>query len=119
MFAVLVQSSMNRSSLTQPVVYANHCGGISSYDRWMPYVTTGIYMPINTSSCNFNITPLYYTSIIGDSLQDYLTGVAAIYSSSRSSFAIYCRPYGNLSTVQILNYSQTQKWDVQWVGIYY
>ena len=117
-FMVLVQSSMNENNSTQPIMYANHCGNISSYSQWLLYFTSGIYMYINTSSCNFNMTPLYYTSIIGDSLQDDLTGTNAIYVPSRTGFTIYCRSYSNWSAMKMLNYSQIQKWDVQWIGIY-
>ena len=88
---LLVQSSVNQSNLTEPIVYPNHCGGVSSYTRWAYYSPTGIYMQINTSNCNFNITPLYYTSIIGDRLQNDLTGCRAIYFPSQYGFRIYCR----------------------------
>ena len=76
-------------------------------------------MHINTSRCHFNVTPWYYTSIMGDGLQYDLTGSDSIYSQSRSEFRIYCRSNIGWTGSQLMNYTQTKKWDVIWVGIYY
>ncbi len=116
---VIVQTPTNQTNSTNTIIYANHCGGVSSYTRWAYYNIGGIYMPINTGNCSFNITPLYYTSVIGNNLQNDLTGSSAIYGPSKYGFTIYCRSHSGLSGTQMLNYSQTDQWNVNWIGIYY
>ena len=113
-----VQNPVNQNNVTQSVTYGNHCGGISSYTQWTYYNTIGIYMQINTRNCSFNITPFYYTSITGNGLQYDLTGSDSIYSRSPSGFRIYCRSNIGWTGTQLMNFSQSEKWDVIWVGIY-
>jgi len=80
---VLVQTPVNQTNLTESITYAKHCGGISSYTQWIYYISApAIYMQINTINFSFNSTPLYYTSIIGNSVRSDFTGYDAIYSAS-------------------------------------
>jgi len=117
---VLVQTQINQTNSTESITYAKDCGGVSSYTQWIYYISApAIYMQVNTINCSFNSTPLYYTSIIGNSLRSDLTGYDAIYSASNTLFTIYIRSYSGLTSAQMLNYSQTDKWNLSWVGIYY
>ncbi len=118
---VLVQSPVNQTTVSEPVTYAKHCGGQSPYTQWIYYTgsTTGIYMVINTANCTFNTTPSYYTSIIGKTLLNDFTGYDAIYSATKTLFVIYVRSYTGLTSAQMLNYSQTEKWNVSWIGVRY
>jgi len=76
-------------------------------------------MVINTANCTFNTTPWYYTSILGNTVLSDLTGYDAIYSATNTLFTIYIRSYSGLNSAQMLNYSQTDKWNVSWIGVRY
>jgi len=74
-------------------------------------------MNIDTSNCTFNSTPLYFTSIAGDTLHWGLIGYGAIYSPTRSSFRIYARSTLDANNAITLSLSVTYKWNVNWFGI--
>jgi hypothetical protein len=76
-------------------------------------------MTIDTSNCNFNSTPLYFTSITGDSVHWRLTGYGAIYVPSQNSFTIYASSYNYPNSTQLLSFSQIYQWNVSWFGLYY
>jgi len=116
---VLVQTPVNQTNSTEPITYARHCAGVSPYTLWIAYIGGGIYMQINTTNCKFNITPLYYTSIIGNTIHTDFTGYDAIYGASKTSFTIYVRSYSGWTNAQMVNSSQIDKWNLSWVGIYY
>lgn len=117
---VLVYTPANQTIVIEPITYANHCGGISPYTGWIYYTSfSAIYMVINTRNCSFNSTPLYYTSILGTSMRTDFMGYNAIYTASTTLFVIYVRSYSGWSSAQLLNYSQTEKWNVTWIGICY
>jgi hypothetical protein len=118
---ILVQTPVNQTTnATEPIKYANHCGGIAPYTKWINYTGPNtIYMVVDTSNCSFNSTPLYYTSIIGTNINSDIIGYNSIYVASRTSFVIYLRSYMGLTTEQLLNTSQIQKWNLTWIGIYY
>jgi len=74
-------------------------------------------MPINTSSCNFNSTPLYFTSIAGFALHYTVDGYGAIYLPTKTSFRIYIRWTNGATMNQTFEYSQQNVWNVNWFGI--
>ena len=102
--------ALNRSS--------NHCSGVSPFSEWILYGFTGINMVVNTSTCQFNATPYYHTSISGTNFQDDLTGWGAIYGPSRNQFTFYVRSIAGLLGPAMLNRSQIYQWNVNWVGIF-
>jgi hypothetical protein len=81
--------------------------------------TTTITMQIDTSECNFNMTPVYITSIAGVCSHSCLTGYDAIYLPTKQSFQIYTRySCGVLNATDLLNSAQTCGWDVNWMGFF-
>ena len=120
-FFLAVQIPMtNQTNITQPKVHANLCGGVSSYTNWVGNVTPtqGIYTYVSTSNCAFNTTPLYYISIEGKQLQTDFTGYNDIYNPTRYGFLLLLYSYQGLNAEQLLNYSQTEQWNISWVGVY-
>ncbi|CAF3530260.1 unnamed protein product [Rotaria sp. Silwood1] len=115
------QSTTTTTSTTTTVAtnQAYYCEGISSYTLWQLYSTNGIYMDISTSTCGFNSTPLYFTSMAGNNLHWILAGYTAIYSPTTTSFRIYSRSLETMTNTQLLSYSQTYLWNVNWFGISY
>jgi len=100
----------NQTDITQPKVYANYCGGVSSYTNWEGYLpgTQGIHVSVSTINCSFSTTPRYYASIQGEKLHTDFTGYSNIYMYS----------YQGSSLEQFLNYSQIEQWNISWVGVY-
>jgi hypothetical protein len=76
-------------------------------------------MTINTTSCNFNQTPLYFTSMAGISSHYILAGFGAIYAPATDSFTIYCRSQLGWSSSTMMTDAQSYLWNVNWFGMYY
>lgn len=93
------------------------CSGVSPYTLWTLFGTVGITMTINTGNCNFNSTPLYFTSLAGYGVHWNVGGYGAIYGPTKNSFAVYTEPLTNYSNVIMLSNSQTNQWNVNWFGI--
>ena len=99
--------------------HTNHCAGISSRTLWQLNGTTTITMKIDTSECNFPSIPLYFVSMAGMNGHFCLHGYHGIYLSTRESFQIsvqfICFP---MNSTVLLPLSQTNAFDVNWVGFY-
>ena len=68
------------------------CCGSTSPTSWKNYGDgIGIDVNIDTSSCGFTKTPLYFTSLGGTSMQWETTGATSIYEQTEKGFRIYVR----------------------------
>ncbi|WP_323395268.1 M57 family metalloprotease [Myxococcus guangdongensis] len=56
---------------------------------WQQYDANGIYLDVNTSGCGFGSTPLYFTSLGGNSSHWTTTGATSIYSPTATGFRVY------------------------------
>ncbi|GMT98398.1 hypothetical protein KH5H1_25170 [Corallococcus caeni] len=56
---------------------------------WQQYTHEGIYVDVNTASCGFSETPLYFTSIGGLSTHWVSSGATSIYTPTPTGFRIY------------------------------
>jgi hypothetical protein len=84
---------------------------------WGIYGADALSLLINTSSCQFNSTPLYFTSFGGITDHFGLVSYTAIPSST--SFTIYINSIFDWSAAQMLNISITGDRSVNWLGIIY
>lgn len=84
--------------------------------NWQPYNgTSGIYVDVSTSGAKFTQTPVYVTSIGGNSSQWSTTGGDAVYQESATGFRVYVRfANGTPITPQQANGWQ---WHINWIGI--
>ena len=64
------------------------CCGVSTVD-WHNYYNSGSFLDIDTSSCRFDNTPLYFTSIIGNAYIHNVMGASSIYDPSANHFRVY------------------------------
>ncbi|CAF3772274.1 unnamed protein product, partial [Rotaria socialis] len=103
-------TTSNQTSCTFPCT----CAGIASYTLWQAYSTYSMYMIIDTTNCNFNQAPLYFTSMAGLGSQYGLTSYGAIYSASSTSFTIYSQNLFNWTASTLLNMAATNAWNVNW-----
>jgi serine protease len=56
---------------------------------WQQYGTDGIFLDVNTATCGFTSTPLYFTSIGGTSYHWLSKGATALYSPTATGFRVY------------------------------
>jgi hypothetical protein len=93
------------------------CGGISPLTRWARTNRTDtIQMNIDTSSCRFENTPTYFTSITGTAGHYLLVGVNAIYEPTPSSFHIDVRSLDRQDADTMMAWSAEFQWNVNWFG---
>ena len=118
-FAVQIPTT-NQTNITQPKVYANYCGGVSSYINWEGYLpgTQGIRTVVSTTNCSFSTTPRYYVSIQGKNFHTDFTGYNNVYSSTPNGFTIFMYSSQGFNVEQFLNYSQIEQWNISWVGVF-
>ena len=109
--AIVVQRSY-----TEVPKYGNHCVGVSPYTIWRNGSNETIVMDIDTSSCAFERTPLYFTNIIANAAHHSLTGYDVIYMATAQSFRIYARSVFGATGTSLYSSSQTYRWNVSWMG---
>ncbi|CAF1193878.1 unnamed protein product [Rotaria sordida] len=73
-------------------------------------------MYIDTSSCRFPNTPMYFTSISSDAGHYLLVGVNAIYEPTKNRFIIRVHSTSNESADTLMAWSVQYKWNVNWFG---
>ncbi|HEV7570875.1 MAG TPA: hypothetical protein VGQ21_05195 [Thermoanaerobaculia bacterium] len=83
---------------------------------WQAYNggTPGIFVDVNTSAAGFSGTPLYFTSIGGNSSHWGTTGATSIYLATPTGFRVYVR----WSDSSALTPAQANgfQWHINWVG---
>jgi len=98
------------------------CSGVSDA-IWQQYGNgnpCGIYKDIDTGSCGFVATPIYFTSLKWNSDNWMTTWPTAIYFSTPSSFRIYLNRAWCWYTdgVTLVNYALTYDWKIQWMAVW-
>ncbi|CAF1440542.1 unnamed protein product, partial [Didymodactylos carnosus] len=96
------------------------CTGVSTSD-WKEFKEeVGIYIDVDTTPCNFQDTPMYFTSIAGKLYHWKVSGVTAIYDPKPTGFRIYLAPVPNIfggTSAGLLNYALKHKWQINWMGV--
>jgi len=111
---------------------SNICGGVSTAREWQQwkgdgpespssnltshlYGTSGLYINIDTSDCDFDETPRYLASVVGDTAHWQLMGVNSIYKPTASGFRIYVF-HPVLRGAYIKHYALRYNWKVSWMA---
>jgi hypothetical protein len=83
--------------------------------NWQVYNADGIYVDVDTTAAQFTKTPVYVTSIGGDSEHWKTTGASSVYSATEKGFRIYIRwaNGGALTPAQ----ANSSKWHINWIAI--
>jgi hypothetical protein len=124
---VEVGRSTNPSALnvTGALTAANLLGGIAfrigagqtppGATGWVYYNSDGIYVDVDTSAAGFTQTPIYITSLHGQTEHWSTTGASSVYLPTATGFRIYLRwaSGGGLTPTR----ANDNAWHVQWVGI--
>jgi hypothetical protein len=94
------------------------CGGITSGDGWNTWKlsgSSGLYIDVKTDACNFEVTPAYVSSVIGDAAHWQLVGVNSIYSASKNKFRVYIW-HPVLRGAFMKFFAKKNKWRISWVA---
>jgi len=86
------------------------CAGESGSTDWKEYTDDAIFVDVDTSSCDFSNTPVYVTSMGGESHWQ-TTGSSEPYKETETGFRIYIYKSG-------ITFSQagTWNWNVKWIA---
>jgi hypothetical protein len=82
---------------------------------WQVYSPNGIYLDVDTSAAGFSGTPVYITSIGGNSSHWSTTGATSIYLATATGFRVYVRwvDYSPLTPAQ----ANGLGWHINWMGM--
>ncbi|CAF4731562.1 unnamed protein product, partial [Rotaria sp. Silwood2] len=110
-------TTVTSTTTTVAIKQAYYCGNISSFTLWQLFPNDGIYMNIDTTNCSFTSTPVYFTSMAGDTVHWELVSYNAIYVPTKNSFTIYVRALNGWNSTDMFTNSQLYRWNVNWFGI--
>jgi hypothetical protein len=95
---------------------AGYCAGatVPGKTAWQRYSSNSLYVDIDTSTCGFSATPLYFTTL-GGTRNHWLTlGASSIYSPTRNGFRVYLKDLAKNVTPDEAN---RRKWHIAWEGV--
>ncbi len=82
---------------------------------WQVYSPTGIFLDVNTTAGKLTGTPVYVTSIGGNSSHWATTGATSIYSATATGFRVYVKwSDNNPLTPATANGFQ---WHINWIAM--
>jgi hypothetical protein len=84
--------------------------------NWQQYPGgNGVFIDVDTSAGRFSSTPIYVTSIVGNTSHWATTGATSIYNPTPTGFRVYVRwvDGGPLTTEQATQYA----WYINWIGM--
>jgi hypothetical protein len=83
---------------------------------WQPYNgTAGVYLDVNTSAAGFSSTPVYVTSLGGNSGNWSTAGATSVYQASPTGFRVYVKWIDGspLTPAQ----ANSWQWHINWIGM--
>jgi hypothetical protein len=83
---------------------------------WTPYIPTGLYLDIDTSSAKFSSTPVYVASIGSTAGNQWtVAGVNGIYNPTATGFRVYIRWLDNSPLTPAT--ANGFGWFINWIGV--
>ena len=114
--------SLHHDDLFCPAIFLRLCFTNTAFflsdTLWQINSNDSISIKINTTSCSFLRTPIYFATVVGTGSHYYLVGHDIIRTATSQSFDLTTTMVVGLSSDLIFNRSQTHRWDVQWIGYY-
>jgi hypothetical protein len=96
-------------------VYSKIASG--TVNNWKLYTNSdGVYLHVDTSKAGFKKTPIYFTSLSGESDHKDLTGIESIYYATRKGFSVYVR-FRDGRKLSVNTAKNIYKWKLNWIGI--
>jgi hypothetical protein len=87
----------------------------SAFGVWHPFGSKGLYVDIDTSSCQFPDGVRYAVSLVGNSPQWQFTGTSTVHNHKRASFRVVVL-HRKLRGPALLRASKQDRWSVSWIG---
>lgn len=85
---------------------------------WQTYGNGALYIDVNTSAAQFSRTPVYVTSLGGDSRHWDLVGGGAVYVPTSRGFRVYVKHHKGSEEVPITRLDALDRnWHVKWHAI--
>lgn len=82
---------------------------------WQQYGAFGILVDVDTSAAKFETTPVYITSIGGNSSHWDAIGASAVYLATNTSFRVYVKwTESQPLTPELAN---SMQWHINWIGM--
>src|SRR5437763_9908946 len=89
--------------------------GATAWQQYNPPTNTGVFVDVDTSAAGFDTTPVYITSIGGNSSHWSTTGATSIYTATAKGFRVYVRwADGSALTPAQAN---SLGWYINWIGM--
>jgi len=112
---VLIASSEEQPSEAR---CARVCAGTTGRGRtiWNDVTSNGVKLSVDISSCGFVKVPTVTTSVEGRTSQWRATGLAAVYSTTTSSFTMWVE---GLQQNPTKGNAESWEWNVEWVAVGY
>ncbi|MBE9227559.1 RICIN domain-containing protein [Phormidium sp. LEGE 05292] len=112
------QTSTNDTQLTSVYTVAKFASG-----RTQPGATNWqkendyVFVDVDTSAAGFAQTPIYVTSIAGDSNHYGTTGASSVYKATATGFRVYIRWEKDYKTEALTaEIANSYKWHINWIG---
>jgi hypothetical protein len=85
--------------------------------NWQQYTgnISGIFVDVNTSAAGFSTTPVYVTSLGGNSGNWSTTGGSSVYQETPAGFRVYVRFPGSASITPAE--ANSWQWHINWIAI--
>lgn len=81
--------------------------------KWKQYGSRGLYVDIDTSRYKFSSTPIYTSSLAGNSQHWRIMGASSIYKASKTGFRVYIYNKEKAITPDEAN---AKKWYINWTA---
>ena len=82
---------------------------------WREYSKDAIMVEVNTANYNFKSTPIFLTSLGGNSAHYVTTGITSIYGANPNGFTVYIK--STIPFKDLLSEAKQSKWHVRWVAL--
>lgn len=95
------------------------CAGrtTSGSTSWTYYNSNGFYVDVDTTSCGFDATPVYITSMGGGNSSLTTTGSSEVYLATNNGFRIFINTDGNVACDESnCDEPNTKGWYIMWVA---
>jgi hypothetical protein len=89
--------------------------GATAWQQYAPPANTGVFVDVDTTAGRFSATPVYITSIGGNTSHWATTGATSIYSATANGFRVYVR-WANGSPLTPAQANGFQ-WHINWIGM--
>jgi len=100
--------------------FPTFCEGRTNYKQWVSYEHPfTIKVVVDTSHCQFQTVPKYFTSLSGIGNHWMTMGATSIYGETVNGFTVFLHVPNELYTSNMLALARmpTYQWELNWIGV--